>query len=154
MKVHKINYYGLDHKAINKKFKGKLTYLNDVTMDNDAIAAVYKAAKPNRKLGHKTFMLLQILGGKGGGIVAGREAEDFKKSERFRSALHCLKCDNVIYSVHVHDFHNCPCGNVFVDGGRDYLRYGGAGLSDKTVNIVTLDLLTDLVLDLEDGEAE
>lgn len=40
------------------------------------------------------------------------------------NAAKCLKCDTVVESKHVHDFVRCPCGNVFVDGGLDYLRRG------------------------------
>ena len=41
-----------------------------------------------------------------------------------RSRLHCLDCDAVIESKHRHDFVSCPCGNAFLDGGREYVRYG------------------------------
>lgn len=40
------------------------------------------------------------------------------------SKVKCLQCDTVIESKSRHDFRECPCGNAFVDGGRDYLRYG------------------------------
>jgi len=36
----------------------------------------------------------------------------------------CLLCGDVIESKHRHDFVECKCGNVFVDGGKDYLRRG------------------------------
>lgn len=36
----------------------------------------------------------------------------------------CLKCGDTVNSCHRHDFQGCRCGNVFVDGGRDYLRHG------------------------------
>ena len=39
--------------------------------------------------------------------------------------LRCLKCGDEIWSRHVHDFRPCKCGACFIDGGRDYLRYGG-----------------------------
>ncbi len=36
---------------------------------------------------------------------------------------HCLKR---MFSFHVHDFKYCGCdAETFVDGGTDYLRYGG-----------------------------
>lgn len=35
---------------------------------------------------------------------------------------HCLLCDTVIESTHGHDFKTCPCGNLSVDGGKNYLR--------------------------------
>ena len=38
--------------------------------------------------------------------------------------VRCKECDNVIESKHRHDFMRCRCGNVFVDGGSDYLRLG------------------------------
>jgi len=44
-------------------------------------------------------------------------------------AVKCKACGDTIYSRAHHDFHYCSCGNTFVDGGRDYLRYG----SDPTV---------------------
>jgi len=34
----------------------------------------------------------------------------------------CLRCGDVICSLHVHDFNTCRCGNLSVDGGREYLK--------------------------------
>jgi len=34
----------------------------------------------------------------------------------------CRKCGDVIFSSHVHDYVECSCGEVMVDGGNDYLR--------------------------------
>ena len=36
----------------------------------------------------------------------------------------CLKCNTTIESRSVHDFRSCKCGNIFVDGGKEYLRHG------------------------------
>lgn len=36
----------------------------------------------------------------------------------------CLKCKDIVESTHRHDFVNCKCGEIFVDGGKDYLRRG------------------------------
>lgn len=36
----------------------------------------------------------------------------------------CLICNTIIESKTNHDFATCPCGNVFVDGGKEYLRRG------------------------------
>ena len=33
-----------------------------------------------------------------------------------------MLCEEEIESVHRHDFVTCKCGNVSVDGGKDYLR--------------------------------
>jgi hypothetical protein len=38
--------------------------------------------------------------------------------------MHCLECDQIVESKHRHDFKECKCGNVFVDGGHEYLRWG------------------------------
>lgn len=38
--------------------------------------------------------------------------------------LQCPKCRDIIFSEHRHDFRRCKCGAIFVDGGKDYLRYG------------------------------
>ena len=37
----------------------------------------------------------------------------------------CMKCGDIIVSKHVHDFVQCRCGAIFVDGGMEYLRRGG-----------------------------
>lgn len=42
-----------------------------------------------------------------------------------RNVARCRKCDTILESMHVHDWVSCECGN-FVDGGREYLRRGGA----------------------------
>lgn len=34
----------------------------------------------------------------------------------------CLECNDTIYSKHRHDFVQCSCGNIAVDGGMEYLR--------------------------------
>jgi hypothetical protein len=41
----------------------------------------------------------------------------------------CSKCCEVIESRHRHDFKYCKCGSSFVDGGLEYLRYGGELIS-------------------------
>lgn len=42
-----------------------------------------------------------------------------------RNAARCKKCDTVIESKYRHDFVSCKCGAIFVDGGKDYVRWGG-----------------------------
>jgi hypothetical protein len=44
-----------------------------------------------------------------------------------RNRIRCKSCNDVIESVHVHDFKYCGCGKVFVDGGLEYCRYGWPG---------------------------
>jgi hypothetical protein len=36
----------------------------------------------------------------------------------------CPVCLDVLWSRSRHDFRSCTCRYCFVDGGRDYLRYG------------------------------
>lgn len=36
----------------------------------------------------------------------------------------CLKCKDIIESAYRHDLVKCKCGAIFVDGGKDYQRYG------------------------------
>lgn len=39
--------------------------------------------------------------------------------------LKCVKCEDIIESMHVHDFKPCKCGAIYVDGGNEYTRMGG-----------------------------
>lgn len=48
------------------------------------------------------------------------------------TAIECPKCGYIIYSRARHDFRYCPCKAIFVDGGLDYLRYGGEGMGTST----------------------
>ena len=36
----------------------------------------------------------------------------------------CKLCNDIIESTHRHDFVRCKCGEIFVDGGLEYLRRG------------------------------
>lgn len=36
----------------------------------------------------------------------------------------CLQCNDIIESRSRHDFVECSCGEIFVDGGREYIRRG------------------------------
>jgi hypothetical protein len=46
----------------------------------------------------------------------------------------CKLCEDVIESRHRHDFVECKCGEIFLDGGDDYLRAG----AKKVENFVLL----------------
>lgn len=52
------------------------------------------------------------------------------------TGVQCPKCGEKIWSRHRHDFRHCKCGAIFVDGGREYLRYGGQDL--KSIKHVKL----------------
>jgi hypothetical protein len=41
------------------------------------------------------------------------------------NAAVCLSCGDKIFSRHRHDFVNCTCGAIWVDGGQEYLRRVG-----------------------------
>lgn len=41
-----------------------------------------------------------------------------------RNAAKCKECDDEIESKTRWDFVSCKCGNIFVDGGLEYLRRG------------------------------
>lgn len=42
----------------------------------------------------------------------------------------CRLCDDIIESFHGHDFKFCKCGEIFVDGGKRYIRRGAKDLSN------------------------
>lgn len=47
----------------------------------------------------------------------------------YPGVVQCLGCKTVLVSNYRHDCSRCPCKNeTFVDGGYDYLRYGGVNL--------------------------
>lgn len=53
----------------------------------------------------------------------------------------CHNCSDQPYSRHRHDYVECLCGNVAVDGGMEYLRRVGGpykelsySIEDKTIN--------------------
>lgn len=48
-----------------------------------------------------------------------------KMSKILRNAARCKKCGDIIVSTYRHDFCECSCGAIFVDGGVDYCRRGG-----------------------------
>lgn len=42
-----------------------------------------------------------------------------------RNRAKCAVCRVIIESKTRHDFVECDCRSIFVDGGKDYLRRGG-----------------------------
>ena len=63
--------------------------------------------------------ILNTLKEKGLELVS--NIEEYKNRKSILK-VKCLKCGDIIESVHRHDFVTCSCGNVSVDGGKDYLR--------------------------------
>lgn len=54
-----------------------------------------------------------------------------------RNSAECLKCGDKIESTHVHHFQWCSCGNIAVDGGKEYLKRVGDihGTNSKDTSI-------------------
>jgi len=52
-----------------------------------------------------------------------------------RNSVRCGLCGDEIESRHRHDFVQCRCGNVAVDGGHDYLRrvFSGGPYEDTSL---------------------
>jgi hypothetical protein len=46
-----------------------------------------------------------------------------------KNAARCGYCEDTIESTHRHDFVQCSCENIFVDGGKDYLRRGAKDMN-------------------------
>lgn len=57
------------------------------------------------------------------------------------TGVQCPVCWQRIFSTHRHDMRYCFCGTTFVDGGRDYLRFGSE--AEETPRIVRRDLRVD-----------
>ena len=52
-----------------------------------------------------------------------------------RNSGKCLKCGDEIESKHRHDFVECKCGAIAVDGGKEYLRRVGDFANFKETSI-------------------
>lgn len=60
------------------------------------------------------------------------------------SKAQCKLCNDIIESKHQHDFVECKCGEIFLDGGDEYLRFGA-----KDINNV---IFTKFILEESRGE--
>jgi hypothetical protein len=47
-----------------------------------------------------------------------------------KNAVECRLCGDVVESIHRHDFVFCKCGEIAVDGGKDYLRRTAGNLNN------------------------
>jgi hypothetical protein len=48
--------------------------------------------------------------------------------------IQCLNCGDIITSQHRHDYVECSCGKVAVDGGHEYLRRTGSEYREMSLN--------------------
>ena len=55
---------------------------------------------------------------------------DQKRFKLTRNSCRCRLCGDEIVSKDRHDFVRCKCGEIFTDGGTDYLRRGGNNLEN------------------------
>ena len=64
----------------------------------------------------------------------------------------CRVCGDLIFSRHRHDFVQCSCGAISVDGGMDYLKRGGhlAYIEEKSI-IVNDDAIKDILTELDEN---
>lgn len=49
------------------------------------------------------------------------------------NSIICNKCNDTIYSAHRHDYKECSCGAVAVDGGTSYFRRIGTDYADISI---------------------
>jgi len=54
-------------------------------------------------------------------------------------AVECKECGDTIYSRTHHDFRQCTCGNISVDGGLKYFKYNANPSSLFKVKKVQVD---------------
>jgi hypothetical protein len=135
----KKNWYGFDHVAVNKKFEGGLTYLNDLCVfDEYYPVAVYKVETPNRSKGHKDYLLLQVLNGQM--LIRGMN-ENEMENWRYQSAIVCELCKDIVYSVNRHDMRSCECGENSIDGGKEYTKINSKDETSYTLGSI------DIILD-------
>ena len=52
-----------------------------------------------------------------------------------RNAIRCNQCGDVIESTYRHEYVQCSCRNVAVDGGHDYLRRSYSGNRDDYTDL-------------------
>ena len=47
-----------------------------------------------------------------------------------RNMAQCRQCADVIESKHGHDFKTCKCGEISVDGGKNYIKRSAKDLNN------------------------
>ena len=130
MNIKHSNWYGFDHDKIIERLAAT-KYLGDVSI-KDRTFALYFFENPDLSKGHKHYPMMCKIDGTY--YVSALDKEELKKYTTFEG-LHCIYCDDVIYSQHRYAMNYCSCEKNFIDGGRDYTRCTVAPL-------VTIDLLT------------
>lgn len=49
----------------------------------------------------------------------------------------CKMCGDIIESKHTHDFVHCKCGEIFTDGGDEYIHRGARTSLDNIIDLST-----------------
>lgn len=62
--------------------------------------------------------------------------------------IECLQCGDIIESKSVHDLVSCKCESCHIDGGSEYLRFGG---KDFTRILITFDDGTEVLASDEEN---
>lgn len=57
----------------------------------------------------------------------------------------CSKCGDHVLSLGRHDFVKCSCGESFIDGGFEYVRYGGACIPDTVFSIDPIEKIRECI---------
>jgi len=136
MKV-KVNsdFWNFNHEKVLKQFNGTKFIGEFSVLDSFFPVAVYYSAAPDREKKHKDYFFL--FRRNNNLMIGGLDSYDMEEW-RYQAGIHCLNCDEVIYSSYRHDFRYCSCKKNAVDGGRDYLKISG---NEKDFEMVTIDLL-------------
>lgn len=59
------------------------------------------------------------------------------EKQLIHSSVTCLECGEVLVSYHRHDYKTCSCEQeTMIDGGSEYIRYGGKDLAKVQINSI------------------
>jgi hypothetical protein len=59
------------------------------------------------------------------------------EKQLIHSSVICLECGEVLVSRHRHDYKTCSCEQeTMIDGGLEYIRYGGRDLAKVQINYI------------------
>ena len=138
LKHENFNWYGFKLDKAAERLGKNVKYLGTFCVRGQyKPSAVFYSPTPDLEKGHKPYPYFVIVDGTM--YVAGMTAEEMEK-ERYQDGVYCKKCDDLIYSVMRHDFRECKCGDLFIDGGKEYTRFGYN--NDSEYQFVKIDFLT------------
>jgi len=141
MKLVKPNVTGLNREKICEMLEGDVSFLNEFCVNGEYLpVAVFHSSNPDISKGHKEFILVQQ--DQDQLMIRGMDKKTILPFSS-QSALHCLECDDVIYSVYRHDMRSCSCKAYAIDGGKDYTKV--SYLENTKMEMCFVDLLTDQI---------